>query len=218
MLRSLQAERGLTLVFITHNLALVRSIAQRVAVMHDGGLVEMGDTQQVLDKTPSSIPAPAPGRPAAPDLCHRRIHARHNRQEFPMTQLTGRPLEIVTSGQNHAHVAIPTADGGVQTVIVWAHADDNGNLTLNSVEGRVWPKNLRQAGTATVTLMADGNPLEYVSIRGRLVGDSHEGAEAHIDQLSAKYLGEHPFPYREPGEQRVMFTLEPVRVTYQPEE
>jgi peptide/nickel transport system ATP-binding protein len=49
MLRSLQAERGLTLVFITHNLALVRSIAHRVAVMHDGKLVEIGNTQDVLD-------------------------------------------------------------------------------------------------------------------------------------------------------------------------
>jgi peptide/nickel transport system ATP-binding protein len=49
MLRSLQAERGLTLVFITHNLALVRSIAHRDAVMHDGKLVEIGNTQDVLD-------------------------------------------------------------------------------------------------------------------------------------------------------------------------
>jgi peptide/nickel transport system ATP-binding protein len=49
MLRSLQAEHGLTLVFITHNLALVRSIAHRVAVMHDGKLVEVGTTQDVLD-------------------------------------------------------------------------------------------------------------------------------------------------------------------------
>lgn len=135
-----------------------------------------------------------------------------------MPQLTGRPLEIVTSGRNHAHVAIPTADGTVQTVITWAHADEDGNVTLNSVEGRLWPKNLRRAGTATVTLMADGNPLEYVSIRGRLIGDTHDGADAHIDQLAKKYLGEDTFPYREPGEQRVMFTLKPSRVTYQPEE
>jgi len=134
-----------------------------------------------------------------------------------MAQLTGRALEIVTSGQNHAHVAIPTADGSVQTVITWAHADEDGNLTLNSVEGRLWPKNLRRAGTATVTLMADGDPNEYVSIRGRLIGDAHDGADAHIDQLAKKYLGEDTFPYREPGEQRVMLTLEPVRVIHQAE-
>ena len=34
-----------------------------------------------------------------------------------MAKLTGRPLEILTSGRNHAHVAIPAADGTVQTVI-----------------------------------------------------------------------------------------------------
>jgi peptide/nickel transport system ATP-binding protein len=49
MLRTLQVEHGLTLIFITHNLALVRSIAHRVAVMHDGQLVEIGETQDVLD-------------------------------------------------------------------------------------------------------------------------------------------------------------------------
>ena len=50
VLRGLQAERGLALVFITHNLALVRSIAQRAAVMQHGRIVEQGDTDQVLDK------------------------------------------------------------------------------------------------------------------------------------------------------------------------
>jgi peptide/nickel transport system ATP-binding protein len=50
MLRSLQADQGLTVIFITHNLALVRSIAHRVAVMHDGVLVEIGETQDVLDR------------------------------------------------------------------------------------------------------------------------------------------------------------------------
>jgi PPOX class probable F420-dependent enzyme len=135
-----------------------------------------------------------------------------------MAELTGRALEIVTSGQNYAHVAIPTSDGTVQTVIIWAHADDDGNVTLNSAEGRAWPRNLRKAGTATVTMMADGNPYEYVSIRGRLIGDTHDGADAHIDQLAKKYLDEDTYPWREEGEQRVMFTLEPVRVTYQDNE
>ena len=49
MLRTLQAETGLTLLFITHNLALVRTIAHRVAVIHNGRLVEIGHTQNVLD-------------------------------------------------------------------------------------------------------------------------------------------------------------------------
>jgi peptide/nickel transport system ATP-binding protein len=48
-LRRLQSERGLALAFITHNLALVRSIAQRVVVMQAGVLVESGPTGAILD-------------------------------------------------------------------------------------------------------------------------------------------------------------------------
>ena len=49
MLRRLQFEQDLTLVFITHNLALVRSIAQQVIVMNTGQIVESGSTDSVLD-------------------------------------------------------------------------------------------------------------------------------------------------------------------------
>jgi peptide/nickel transport system ATP-binding protein len=48
LLRRLQDERELSLLFITHNLALVRSIAQRVAVVSDGHVVEAGPVEQVM--------------------------------------------------------------------------------------------------------------------------------------------------------------------------
>lgn len=48
-LRRLQTERGLSMVFITHNLAVVRSIAQDVVVLADGVIVERGPVNQVLD-------------------------------------------------------------------------------------------------------------------------------------------------------------------------
>lgn len=49
-LLSLQSARGLSLLFITHNLALVRSIAQRVVVLDQGVIVESGRTESVLDQ------------------------------------------------------------------------------------------------------------------------------------------------------------------------
>ena len=48
LLGNLQRDLGLSMLFITHNLPLVRSIAQRVAVLHDGTVTEIGDTAQVL--------------------------------------------------------------------------------------------------------------------------------------------------------------------------
>jgi peptide/nickel transport system ATP-binding protein len=49
LLRRLQTEHGLSLLFITHNLALVRSIAQHVVVMREGRVVESGPVEAVLD-------------------------------------------------------------------------------------------------------------------------------------------------------------------------
>ena len=44
LLGSLQRDLGLSMLFITHNLPLVRSIAQRVAVLSQGSIVELGET------------------------------------------------------------------------------------------------------------------------------------------------------------------------------
>jgi len=48
-LRRLQRERHLAMLFITHNLALVRSIAQHAVVLRDGAVVESGPVEQVLE-------------------------------------------------------------------------------------------------------------------------------------------------------------------------
>jgi peptide/nickel transport system ATP-binding protein len=48
LLGELQRELGLSMVFVTHNLPLVRSIAQKVAVLADGSIVEYGDTATIL--------------------------------------------------------------------------------------------------------------------------------------------------------------------------
>ena len=48
LLGNLQRDLGLSMLFITHNLPLVRSIAQRVAVLHQGAITELGEVGQVL--------------------------------------------------------------------------------------------------------------------------------------------------------------------------
>src|SRR5262249_2402977 len=52
LLRDLQREHGLALIFITHNLGIVARMCDRVAVMYAGRLVEIGPVRRIFD-TPS---------------------------------------------------------------------------------------------------------------------------------------------------------------------
>lgn len=50
LLKSLQQQLQLSILLITHDLGLVKSFAQRIAVMKQGQLVEIGETQQVFNQ------------------------------------------------------------------------------------------------------------------------------------------------------------------------
>lgn len=50
LIKSLQREMGMAVLFITHDLGIVRRLADRVAVMHDGELVETASTAEIFSK------------------------------------------------------------------------------------------------------------------------------------------------------------------------
>jgi peptide/nickel transport system ATP-binding protein len=50
LLARLQGEFGLTYLFISHSMPVVRYLATRIAVMHKGKIVETGSTEQITDK------------------------------------------------------------------------------------------------------------------------------------------------------------------------
>jgi PPOX class probable F420-dependent enzyme len=123
------------------------------------------------------------------------------------TRIEGRAEELLR-GRNFAHVGTLRADGSVQVSPTWVDVQD-GRPVLNTAEGRTWPGNLERDPRITLAVQNIENPYEYVEIRGRVAGRTHEGADEHIDLLAKKYLDVGRYPNRQPGEQRVIIRVEP---------
>lgn len=78
LLVRLQKERGLTSVFIAHDLSMVRHISDRVGVMYLGKIVELADSQELYSHPMhpytqallSAIPLPKPGKMASVNRIH----------------------------------------------------------------------------------------------------------------------------------------------------
>jgi PPOX class probable F420-dependent enzyme len=126
------------------------------------------------------------------------------------TTVEGRGAELLQA-KNFASVATLRSDGSVHSVPVWVDVQD-GRPVLNTAEGRAWPRNLERDPRVTITVQNLDNPYEYVMVRGRVSERTHDGADEHIDAMAKKYLGQDSYPFRQPGEQRVILRVEPEQV------
>lgn len=113
---------------------------------------------------------------------------------------------------NFAHLATLMPDGSPQVTPVWVDYDGT-YILVNTAEGRVKPRNVRRDPRVAIAVTKGDNPYAMATIRGRVVEVTHEGADAHIDMLAKKYLGQDRYPWRAPGEQRVILKIEPEHVS-----
>jgi PPOX class probable F420-dependent enzyme len=127
-----------------------------------------------------------------------------------MAQIEGRVRELLEQ-PNFCYVATLRADGTPHVTPVWVDVEGD-EVLLNSARGRAWPSNLARDPRATLTIADKDNQYEYVSIRGTLASETTDGADAHIDAMAKKYLGQDEYPFRQPGEERIILRFTPEKV------
>lgn len=104
--------------------------------------------------------------------------------------------------------------GQPQVTPVWVDYDGT-DIIVNTVKNRRKFKDMQANPRVTVLAVDPENPYRYMEVRGRVVRMSEQGADENIDKLAKKYLGVDQYPFRAPGEQRVMCTIEPEHVEAQ---
>lgn len=113
---------------------------------------------------------------------------------------------------NFGHLATLMPDGSPQVTAVWVDFDGT-HILVNTAEGRQKPRNVRRDPRVAIDVIRQGSEYAFAQVRGRVVEITREGAEEHIDKLAKKYLGRDKYPFRQPGEQRIIIKIAPERVS-----
>jgi len=113
-----------------------------------------------------------------------------------------------------AHLGTVMKDGSPQVTPIWFDYDGT-HVRINSAKGRWKDKNMRNRPKVALSIPDPDNPYRYMQIRGTVTEVTENGADAHIDSLAKKYLGQDKYPYRQPGEERVIYKIAVERVNAQ---
>ncbi|HUE43174.1 MAG TPA: PPOX class F420-dependent oxidoreductase [Candidatus Sulfotelmatobacter sp.] len=111
-----------------------------------------------------------------------------------------------------ANLSTLMQDGSPQVTPVWCDYDGK-HVRVNSARGRVKDKNIRRDPRVALAIVDPENPYRYMEIRGKVVEVTEKGADDHINSLSEKYLGNPVYPFRQPGEVRVLYKIEPEKIS-----
>ena len=129
-----------------------------------------------------------------------------------MAAIPDKFLDLVKDKKAFANLATLMPDGTPQVTPVWFDYAD-GVIRVNTAKGRVKSRTLKPGASIALAIMDPDNAYRYVQIRGRVRRAVEHGADAHIDSLAKKYLGKDTYPFRQPGEVRVTYEIEPTSVS-----
>ena len=127
------------------------------------------------------------------------------------TTIPASHADLLTGKKAFAHLATLNADGSPQVTPVWVDYDGT-HVVINTARGRVKDRNLGREPRVAISIADPDNPYRYLGIQGRVVEMTETGGDAHIDKMAKKYLGKDTYPFRAPGEKRVIVRIAPEKV------
>ena len=125
-------------------------------------------------------------------------------------------VEKLLNGKNLVFLATIMADGSPQVTPVWGNFVEPCIL-INTAEGRLKHKNILRDPRVAVSVVDVKNPLDMTSIRGKVVQIVPDYDYKHADFLTKQYMGKENYPFKRPGEKRIILKIEPEKIFVLPE-
>jgi PPOX class probable F420-dependent enzyme len=129
-----------------------------------------------------------------------------------MATIPDKYLDLLGTKKAFANLATVMPDGSPQVTPVWFDYTA-GKIRINTARGRVKARNMKEGANVALAIMDPDNAYRYIQVRGKVVRETEQGADAHIDSLAKKYMGLDQYPFREAGQIRVIYEIEPRSVS-----
>ena len=118
--------------------------------------------------------------------------------------------------KNLVFIATIMKDGSPQLSPVWANYEDECIL-VNTAEGRIKHKNIIRDPRVAVSVVANDNPLDMTTIRGKVIEIIPDYDYKHADRLTLQYMGRDHYPFKREEEKRIILKIKPEHVFVLPE-
>jgi PPOX class probable F420-dependent enzyme len=130
-------------------------------------------------------------------------------------KITDENIVQLFDGKSFAFLATVKKDGSPQVTPTWIDRD-NDIILINTAKGRQKHKNVTRDPRVSISLVDDQNPYSMVTISGRVIEQTTEGADEHIDKLAKKYLNADKYPGHSPEVKRVILKIKPEKIFFLP--
>jgi PPOX class probable F420-dependent enzyme len=113
--------------------------------------------------------------------------------------------------RNLAFISTLTKDGSPHITPVWAEMVED-LILINTFETSAKNKHIINDKRVAISIVEQNNPFNMVSIQGRVIEQTTEGADDHLKRLARRYLGIGKYYYRKPNHNRIIIKIQPEKV------
>ena len=134
------------------------------------------------------------------------------------------PIVKFFRGKNFGFLGTVNKDGSPQVTPTWIditekEENEDGHeeiILINTAMDRLKQKNVSRDPRVSISILDVDNPYSMVTVKGRVVEQTTEGANEHIDKLAKKYLDADRYPAHSPSVKRIILKVKPEKIFYLP--
>src|SRR5207245_5889384 len=85
-------------------------------------------------------------------------------------------------------------------------------ILINTFESSVKNKHITNDKRIALSIVEQNNPFNMVSIKGKVIEQTTEGADEHLKRLAKKYLRIGKYYCRKPNHKRIIIKIQPEKI------